>query len=134
METGSSAPANPKPEERRFTAAFDFDGVIAKYDGWKGVGVFGEPILEVISTMNWLRRHDWKIIIYTTRGIHEIEGFLKEHEVPFDEINRNIDIDTLGTKPVADVYIDDRAILYHGQDRYVLIDDIREFLDKVGRA
>ena len=26
------------------TAAIDFDATIAKYDGWKGKGVFGDPL------------------------------------------------------------------------------------------
>ena len=134
MKTGSSAPANPKPEQRRPTAAFDFDGVISKYDGWKGVGVFGPPIRSVTIAMAKLRDDGWKVIIYTTRGVHEIEGYLNEHGILYDEINRNTSIDSLGTKPIADVYIDDRAVCYHGQTAGKLFDDVQSLLHELNRA
>ena len=134
METGSSAPANPTPETRQLTAAFDFDGVISKYDGWKGVGVFGPPITPVVHAMRRLKALSWKIIIFTTRGVHEIEGYLKDNDIPFDEINRNSNIDSLGTKPIADVYIDDRAICYYGQTTQTLLDDVHTLLNAVNRA
>ena len=134
MEKGSSAPANPKPEQRQLTAAFDFDGVISKYEGWKGVGVFGPPIQAVVRAMFGLQVDGWKIIIYTTRGVHEIESYLKKNCIPFDEINRNTAIDSLGTKPIADVYIDDRAICYCGQTGEELVEEIKLFLGRVNRA
>ena len=134
METGSSAPANPKPEERQLTAAFDFDGVIATYDSWKGFGVLGSPIWSVTLAMAKLRDYGWKIIIYTTRGVHEIEGYLNDHGIPYDEINRNTAIDSLGTKPIADVYVDDRAVRYHGQTAGELFDDIQALLHERDRA
>ena len=47
----------------------DFDGVIANYDqGFKGVGVFGEPLPNVKQTMDKLKGDGWKIIIFTARG------------------------------------------------------------------
>ena len=134
MKTGESAPANPKPEERQLTAAFDFDGVISRYEGWKGVGVFGPLNRSVTLAMAMLRDDGWKIIVYTTRGVHEVEGYLKDCGIPFDEINRNSDIDSLGTKPICDVYIDDRAICYCGQTADELVEEIGVFLLRVKRA
>ena len=134
MEKGSSAPANPAPKQRQLTAAFDFDGVISKYDGWKGVGVFGKPIRSVTLAMAKLRDYGWKIIIYTTRGVHEIEGYLNDHGIPYDEINRNTSIDSLGSTPIADVYVDDRAVRYHGQTAGELFDDIQALLHELNRA
>lgn len=120
--------------ERQLTAAFDFDGVISKYDGWKGIGVFGDPIWNVVSAMRTLHTSGWKIIIYTTRGVQEIKGYLTEFNIPFDEINRNTDIDSLGTKPISDVYIDDRAICYCGQSGGELVKEIESLLQRIRQA
>lgn len=99
------------------TIAIDFDGTIAEYDGWKGVGVFGKPIKGAVGSINSLKKEGWKIIIWTTRGETElIREYLSKHEIPFDSINENL----LGTpknvsdkKVTADIYIDDRAIRFN---------------------
>jgi hydroxymethylpyrimidine pyrophosphatase-like HAD family hydrolase len=96
------------------TIAVDFDGVIAEYDGYKGPGVLGEPRLDVIDALRTLRAEGWKIVIHTTRGEQEIVGYLTQHGIPHDEINRNSDYKTQGPKPVADLYWDDRAVSYSG--------------------
>lgn len=96
------------------TIAVDFDGVIAEYDGWKGVGVLGGPRKDVVAALRALHAEGWKIVIHTARGEEEIAAYLLEHEVPHHEINRNSDYTTLGGKPVADVYWDDRALCYSG--------------------
>jgi adenylylsulfate kinase len=99
------------------TIAVDFDGVIAEYDGYKGPGVLGEPRLDVIDALRTLRAEGWKIVIHTTRGEQEIVGYLAQHGIPHDEINRNSDYKTQGPKPVADLYWDDRAVSYSGDAR-----------------
>ena len=101
----------------RRTIAVDFDGVIAEYDGYKGWGVLGEPRSDVLEVLCVLRSEGWKIVIHTTRGEQEISGYLTQHGIPFDEINRNSDYETVGPKPVADLYWDDRAISYSGDAR-----------------
>ena len=101
----------------RRTIAVDFDGVIAEYDGYKGWGVLGEPRSDVLEVLRVLRSEGWKIVIHTTRGEQEISGYLTQHGIPFDEINRNSDYETVGPKPVADLYWDDRAISYSGDAR-----------------
>jgi hypothetical protein len=103
-----------KQNGTRRTIAVDFDGVIADYDGWKGTGVFGEPRGDVVHALRGLQAEGWKIVIHTTRGEDEVEGYLAEHAIPHDEINRNSDYQTKGVKPVADVYWDDRAVRYSG--------------------
>jgi len=106
-----------KLNNSRRTIAVDFDGVIAEYDGYKGSGVLGEPRLDVLEALRELRSEGWKILIHTTRGEHEISGYLAQHGIPFDEINRNSDYKTVGPKPVADLYWDDRAVSYSGDAR-----------------
>lgn len=111
----SSAAAPPKNSKGfRRTIAVDFDGVIAEYDGWKGRSVLGPPRKDVIEALHELHAEGWKIIIHTTRGEKEVGPYLVQHGIPHHEINRNSDYRTLGAKPVADVYWDDRAIFYSG--------------------
>ncbi len=121
-----------KAQELPRTIAVDFDGVIADYDGWKGAGVLGPPRRDVLEALRVLHAEGWKIIIHTTRGEAEISGYLAEHGIPHHEINRNSDYGTLGTKPVADVYWDDRALFYSGDARRD-IEFIRRFRTWSGR-
>lgn len=116
----------------RRTLAVDFDGVIAKYDGWKGTGVFGAPRPDVVGVLRTLRSEGWKIVIHTTRGEEEITDYLVRHDIPYDEINRNSDYQTKGVKPVADVYWDDRAVCYSG-DASRDLKTIRSFRTWSGR-
>ena len=122
--------ANSKNTRR--TIAIDFDGVIADYDGWKGFGVLGAPRADVVEALRTLRSEGWKIVIHTTRGEEEIAAYLKQHSIPHDEINRNSDYETLGVKPVADVYWDDRAVCYSG-DAHRDLERIRNFRTWSGR-
>ncbi len=121
-----------KLNNSRRTIAVDFDGVIAEYDGYKGPGVLGAPRPDVRAAMHTLRAEGWKIVIFTTRGVEEISGYLTEHGFPFDEINSNVDYKTQGSKPVADVYWDDRAVRYSG-DAGKDLDVIRGFRTWSGR-
>jgi hypothetical protein len=121
-----------KLNNSRRTIAVDFDGVIAEYDGYKGPGVFGDPRQDVREALRELRAEGWKIIIHTTRGELEIADYLKQHTIPFDEINQNSDYKTAGPKPVADLYWDDRAVSYSGNARKDL-GTIRSFRTWSGR-
>ncbi len=95
----------------------DFDGTIAQYDGWKGVGIFGEPIKGVKEALRNLEKAGKKIIVYTTRGeVNSISQYLKEHDIPYDYINPAPKNNShMSRKPIADVYIDDRAIQFPGE-------------------
>lgn len=114
------------------TIAVDFDGVIADYDGYKGPGVLGDPRPDVRNALHTLKAEGWKIVIFTTRGWEEIRDYLAKHNIPFDEYNSNQDYRTGGSKPVADVYWDDRAICYTG-DATLDLDRIRKFRTWSGR-
>ncbi len=116
----------------RRTIAVDVDGVIANYDGWKGPGVLGSPRADVVEALRALRAEGWKIVIHTTRGTEEVKAYLRENDVPHDEINSNSDYTTRGNKPVADVYWDDRAVTYSGNGRKDL-EVIRNFRTWSGR-
>ena len=99
------------------TICVDFDGVIAEDRGWQGVGVFGQPITGTIAALKYLKSLDWFIIIFTCRGEEGlVEGYCKKHGVPFHSINKNPHQPdgTNNGKPMADVYLDDRAVAFDG--------------------
>lgn len=94
----------------------DLDGVLAKYDGWKGVDYFGDPIPGAREFLQILRTK-YEVIIYTCRCregisgpekshllINRVREWLDKHDMPYD------DIDAGSGKPIASYYIDDRGI------------------------
>jgi hydroxymethylpyrimidine pyrophosphatase-like HAD family hydrolase len=112
------------------TICFDFDGVIAKFDGWKGTDVFGAPHWDVINAMKQLKASGYHVIIWTTRRITPgLMAYLNRNGVPFDSIN-SIAHNPKGTstKPLYHVLVDDRAIQYRGQDCKKLIKSIEHLI------
>ncbi len=108
--------------------AFDFDGVIAKYDGFKGVDHYGEPIEAVTNAIRALKAEGHKIIIYSTRGEDFLKKYCQENNIPVDYFNENPDL--VGEnphKPVAYVYVDDRSVCYRGQSTEELLKEIKSF-------
>jgi len=97
------------------TIAFDLDGVLAQYTGWKGKDFIGEPIDGMRELLRELKLKGVRIIIHTTRGAHETQMWADKHDMPYDWININGDLWTqkMG-KPYADIYVDDRAICFGG--------------------
>ena len=101
------------------TICFDFDGVLASYDGWKD-GAIGEPIPNGVKLAKLCHEVGYKIVINTCRThpqhglknrhdqIITIHNWLHNNDVPYDSIQ-------LEGKPIADVYIDDRG-MYFDQD------------------
>jgi hypothetical protein len=96
------------------------------------VGVLGTPRSDVREALLVLHTEGWKIVIHTTRGEVEIADYLARHEISYHEINQNSDYKTLGHKPVADVYWDDRAVCYSG-DANKDLELIRSFRTWSGR-
>jgi len=97
---------------RDATVAVDLDGTLAKqmkpYDNNK----IGDPRPGAKDAMDELKEKNCTIIINTVRGNKKLVGdWLKEHEIPYDHINENPDQPPgASAKPLADVYIDDRAV------------------------
>lgn len=96
------------------TICVDFDGVIADYSqGFQGENVFGEPDPDAAPSLNELKQAGWKVIIHTTRADSpELRQYLDGNGIPYDEINHNSDQPdgTNEGKPMADCYLDDRAL------------------------
>ena len=100
--------------------AIDFDGVIHGYSkGWNGGEIYDPPVPGSKEAMEELKAQGHTLYIFSTRTnkiFHKndkvdqkkaIEAWMKEHEIPFDKIW------TFG-KPMADIFIDDRAIGFRG--------------------
>jgi len=93
----------------------DLDGVLARYDGWRGMEHIGEPVDGAIEFTQ--RMSEWAdIIIFTTRlrikGVKQplserekiVRKWLDKHGFTYAEIY------TGQGKPAAAAYIDDRAV------------------------
>ncbi len=94
--------------------AIDFDGVINPYTkGWQGAGVFEDPSQECIVAIKKLHAN-YAIIIHTAREQTEFDSireYLLKHDVEHDEL---FEAKGPRAKPVADVYLDDRAVAFSG--------------------
>ena len=132
MEATPGSENNAPVPEPQLTIAVDFDGVLAEYDGWKGYTVLGSPRRDVLQALQILRSEGWKIVIHTTRAEEHLLDYLRLHQVPYDEVNRNSVYPNVGNKPVATVYWDDRALCYSG-NALADLKAIREFRTWNGR-
>lgn len=111
-------------------ACIDLDGTLAHFEEWKGEKHFGNPIAGASEALKQLRKENWLLIIFTTRTNKEyIKDFLNNNDIPFDHINENPNQpeNTIGGKPYADVYIDDRAIQFNGDWKKTVL-DMKEFI------
>ena len=104
------------PLYRAKTICIDFDGVIADYSqGFQGPDVFGEPLPGASEAIRRLHEKGNKVIIFTTRqDTHSLRDYLVRNGIWYDEINTNSD-QPEGTnpgKPIADIYLDDRAVRF----------------------
>ncbi len=105
--------------------AVDVDGVLAQYDGWKGVEHIGDPIPGAVEFTKKLQEIA-RVVIFTTRvnadpkisGRNEsvemltqrVKLWLDAHGFAYDEIY-------VGQgKPLAAAYVDDRAVTCCPQD------------------
>lgn len=112
------------------TYAFDFDGVIAKYEGrFVSDEHTDPPNHEVIEVMRELKRRGHSIVIFSTRSNKTIAVYAKEHDIPYDYINENprTPVGNPG-KPRAHLYIDDHALRYTGQNTRQLLREIESFV------
>ncbi len=98
------------------TVCVDLDGVLAHYDGWKGVDHIGDPIKGALEFLVELRK-EYIVSIFTTRCnpnankgytveelADKVKAWLDENEMPYD------DVYTEQGKPLCEAFIDDRAI------------------------
>src|SRR3989338_7415878 len=97
----------------------DFDGVISKYDGWKGEDDLGKPLKGAKEFLEKLNSVGLRWVVFTTRPRDKVADWFKEHKLPTPENITNIKIP-------SPVYIDDRVIKFDG-DFSKLIKDMKNF-------
>lgn len=92
--------------------AWDFDGVISTYKGWKGFNVFGAPIRKTINVMKKLKRQGYFITIFTTRlDTPKLRRWLDIFQVPYHSINSTAhNPPHTSFKPLFHCIVDDRAV------------------------
>src|SRR3989344_7925162 len=97
----------------------DFDGVIAKYEGWKGEDHYGEPIEGAKEFLEKMQSVGLKFIIFTTRDIKKVNDWFKKYKLAKPHKITNI-------KVPSPLYIDDRCIRFNGNFNE-LLEDIKDF-------
>lgn len=107
-----------KPEyvtPRKPIIAFDLDGTLAEYAGYKGAYIIGKPVKGMLELMDRLREQGWEIGIYSCRNNEEVSFWCNKWHVVPDWINQNKFLgQDCPNKPFADIYVDDKAIRFDG--------------------
>lgn len=91
----------------RPTVAVDLDGVLNRYDGWRGEDHFAEPLP---GAQDFLARlyTKYRIVVLTTRDPFATRDWLMQHDLsPFVAYVSD-------RKVPAVVYLDDRAVRFTG--------------------
>ena len=108
--------------------AFDFDGVLATYNGFVAKDDIQEPNAEVLKALILLKEKGCKILVHSTRGDEFLKMYCEKFSIPVDYINRQPHREGENPgKPIAFVYVDDRAICYKGQNAETLVSEILNF-------
>lgn len=117
----------------RKTIAFDFDGVIHWYrHGWADGTIYDLPVPGVPELLAELDAHSpsYDIIIHTARIVGATPGEIDEEQLEMiwewlrvQDLAKYIDV--IWPKVAASLYIDDRALRFHGP-RTMTAADIHE--------
>lgn len=101
-----------------YIVAIDFDGTLAEYDGWRGKGVFGQPVKGAVTSCWALAEMGCTLVVWTCRHREElaIHKWLVDNGFPrFHGVNCDVSgLPDRSPKIVADVYVDDRAVGWQG--------------------
>jgi hypothetical protein len=109
-------------DDMKKNVCVDLDGVLAEYGSWKGLDHIGEPVLGAQGFMERLSEYA-NVIVHTVRCSSEINSkeaphllvnrvrkWLDKHGFKYDHIWSE------PGKPLADAYVDDRAVPCRPQD------------------
>lgn len=86
----------------------DLDGVLNLYDGWRSAEYFHPPRPGAAEFLRSLRDQGYSVIVFTVRWAKHVDQWLTEHGL------RDLIAEVTDKKPAAHVYLDDRAICFHG--------------------
>ena len=114
------------------TVAVDFDRVLFTHEKWNGHENFGTPLPGAKESLTRLREMGFKIMIWTTRNQPDIiENALNQYGIPFDFINNNPNQppEINPSKPIANYYIDDRAVRFTDWEKVIQEIEQREIHD-----
>ncbi|MFH1022880.1 MAG: hypothetical protein V1809_05785 [Planctomycetota bacterium] len=115
---GETTTRGTKPDAtyRSNTICIDFDGVIAEFT--RDINEFGTVLAGTAEATAKLKALGYKIIIHTARPntpehIAALARHLRDNHVCFDEINSDPNAPWASGKPLADFYVDDRAVAFN---------------------
>jgi cysteine desulfurase/selenocysteine lyase len=86
----------------------DLNGVLDRYEGWRGAEHWDAPAPGAREFLRTLKEHGCRIVVFTTRHYLGAQRWLAEHDL-LQYVSEVTD-----TKPAADVFVDDRAICHRG--------------------
>ncbi len=105
------------------TLCIDLDATLAEYHGWTSVDDIGKPLPGAKEFVNGLRDMGFRIVIFTsrlnsqvngpeaqTKGYKAVVNWFIDNGIHFDKIY------TGEGKPMAEAYIDDRAVSVRPQE------------------
>lgn len=80
-------------------------------NGWQDGSIYDTPVNGIKFAIDQLRDEGYKIVIYSTRGATlkgrvAMKDWLKKYNIAYDDIAKD--------KPIAAMYVDDRAIPFNG--------------------
>jgi hypothetical protein len=101
------------------TVAVDFDGVLAQFTKWEGPYLCGEPVPGCEAFLATLAQ-EYRIVVFSNRAPVVVVDWLFKHN-----LMQYID-DVTQTKPMAQIYIDDKALTFRG-DFVQTLADIKVF-------
>lgn len=90
------------------TVCIDLDGVLNLYDGWRGADFFHPPRPGAADFLRGLKNRNFRVVVFTIRWAEHVEQWLERHGL------RGFVDSVTDKKPVAHVYLDDRAICFEG--------------------
>lgn len=106
--------------DKKLVIAVDFDGTLCDYD-FPNIGKQSEDQKLLMEKLILMREEGHKLILYTCRGdnddykvLSEAIEWCSQRGLEFDAINENvpgfIKKSGFSPKPVADIYLDDKAL------------------------
>lgn len=112
-----------------YVIAVDFDGTLCEY-AFPKIGKQNENHLKLLNLLKNLREKGHKLILWTCRGdneeypcLTEAIDWCKNQGLEFDAINENVagtkKLSGPSPKVVADYYLDDKSLLFFGDDNEI---------------